>query len=66
MPNTVAGKFPNTPEEMDVLLGFEGTRKPDGVVVPTPGRNKVVWKPAAGVTIVYEEHPYDTNAPAYL
>jgi len=65
MPSAATGKFPNTPAEMDALLGFEGTRKPDGVTVPTPGRNKVEWKPTANVTIVYEEHPYDVNAPAF-
>ena len=55
--------FPNTPAEMDVLLGFEGERIADGL--STSGRNKVVWKPGANIVIVYEEHPYDTNAPAY-
>ena len=57
--------FPNTPAEMDVLLGFEGERKPDSTTVPTPGRNKAEWRPAANIVIVYEEHPYDITAPAY-
>ncbi len=63
MPSVAAGIFPSSASEMDALLGFEGTRKPDNVIVPTPGRNKVEWKPTANVTIVYEEHPYDVGAP---
>lgn len=65
MPSVAAGKFPNTPAEMDALLGFEGERKPDGVIKPTPGRNKVEWKPSAHITITYEEHPYHVHAPAF-
>jgi hypothetical protein len=56
------GKFPNTPAEMDALLGFGGERIADR---PTkPGRNKVIWKPVANIKIIYEEHPYDLGAPA--
>lgn len=47
---------------MDILLGFQGERKPDGPV--TPGRNKVEWRPAPNIRITYEEHPYDVGAPA--
>jgi len=65
MLRAATGKFPNTPEEMDALLGFDGERKLDKVIPPTPGRNKVEWKPAANIKIVYEEHPYDLAAPAY-
>jgi len=57
--------FPNSAAEMDDLLGFEGKRIPDKLIPPTPRRNKVEWKPAAGIIIVYEQHPYDLNAPAY-
>jgi hypothetical protein len=49
-------KWPDTPQKMDTLLGFEGERVPDG---DYPGRNKVQWKPASSVKITYEEHPYD-------
>ncbi len=55
MPSAAAGKFPNTPAEMDALLGFEGERKPDGVIKPTPGRNKVEWKPSAHITPFIED-----------
>ena len=55
--------FPNTAAEMDALLGFEGTRTADKLIPPTPGRGKVVWKTAANIEIVYEEHPYHLNAP---
>ncbi len=55
--------FPNTPAEMDALLGFEGERIPDKSVPPTPGRDKVVWQTATNVTIVYEQHPYHSTAP---
>jgi len=54
-------QWPDTPEEMDQRLGFEGRRIPDGP--DTPGRNKVEWKPSSDVNIVYEQHPYHTNAP---
>lgn len=54
--------FPNTPEEMDVLLGFEGERIADGPF--TSGRNKVVWKPANNIKIIFEEHPYDVSSAA--
>ena len=52
--------FPNTPAEMDVLLGFEGERIADGPF--TSGRNKVVWKPSADIKITFEEHPYDVHS----
>ena len=65
MPNVTGGKFPDTAAEMDALLGFEGERKPDGVIKPTPGRSKVEGKPSAHITIVYEEHPYHVRAPAF-
>jgi hypothetical protein len=54
--------FPSTAEEMDKFLGFKGTRIPDGLF---PGRNKVVWKPADGIKIVMEAHPYDPGIPGH-
>lgn len=62
MPSAAAGTFPNTAAEMDALLGFQGTRVADGPF--TPGRNKVIWVPAAGIKITYEEHPYDVASAA--
>jgi hypothetical protein len=59
--NQCGGTFPNTPEEMDDLMGFDGTRIPDSP--NTPGRNKVVWQPSGNMKITYEEHPYHPNAP---
>jgi hypothetical protein len=48
--------WPDTPEEMDQMLGVEGTRVPDGPNYP--GRGKVIWKLGL-VTITHESHPYD-------
>jgi RHS repeat-associated protein len=48
--------WPDTPEEMDEMLGFEGTRIPDGPNYP--GRGKVVWVLGPNFKIVYEAHPY--------
>jgi RHS repeat-associated protein len=55
--------WPNTPEEMNDLLGVEGERISDGAT--TPGRNKVEWKPSDNVTIVHEQHPYHSDAPEW-
>ena len=63
MPSAVTGKFPNTPAEMDALLGFYGVRVPD--LRSTPGRNKVVWRASIDIKISYEEHPYHLRAPAF-
>lgn len=57
------GVWPRTPQEMDHLLGFRGTSRPD--LASTPGRNKVVWEPATGVRITFEQHPYHSTAPAF-
>lgn len=46
---------------MDDLLGFPGTKKPDGPT--TPGRDKTVWQPNADTRITLERHPYDPDAP---
>lgn len=54
-------QWPNNPEEMDQRLDMEGRRVPDSP--DTPGRNKVEWRPATDVKIVYEEHPYHSDAP---
>jgi hypothetical protein len=48
--------WPNTAEEMDKILGFVGTRVPDGPKYP--GRGKVVWSLGTDFKIVYEAHPY--------
>ncbi len=56
-------KFPDTPEEMDELLGQEGKEIPDGP--NTQGRNKVKWKLPDGTEVTYEQHPYDVGAPEY-
>ena len=53
--------WPETAEEMDEMLGIEGTRVPDGPT--TPGRNKVTWEPNAHTKITFEQHPYDQGAP---
>jgi hypothetical protein len=58
-----APTWPNTPEEMDELLGVEGKRVPDGPT--TSGRGKVKWKPSDNLTITYEQHPYDLGAPDF-
>ncbi len=55
--------WPNTPEEMNDLLGVEGERIPDGAT--TPRRNKVEWKPSDNVTILHEQHPYHSDAPEW-
>ena len=56
-------KFPDTPEEMDELLGQDGKEIPDGP--NTQGRNKVKWKLPDGTEVTYEQHPYDVGAPEY-
>jgi RHS repeat-associated protein len=53
--------WPKTAEEMDELLGFPGTRKPDGPL--TPGRDKVEWRPNSNTKIPHEQHPYHPDAP---
>lgn len=53
--------WPDTPEEMDELLGIEGESIPDGPT--TPGRDKKVWKPNDNTTITHEQHPYHPDAP---
>ena len=50
--------FPETPEEMDQTMGFEGTRIPDQPF--TPGRDRVIWD-VGRVRIRAEQHPYDLN-----
>jgi hypothetical protein len=57
------GVWPRTPQQMDQLLGFRGTSRPD--LPSTPGRGKVVWEPSAGVRITFEQHPYHPTAPAF-
>jgi hypothetical protein len=65
------GKFPDTPEQMDDLLGFPGNRLPDvnpQTGQPLPGRNRVDWDittPGGRMRITYEAHPYHPNAPDY-
>jgi hypothetical protein len=39
--NQNCGCFPDNPDDMNDLLGFEGTPKADGPL--TPGRNKWIW-----------------------
>lgn len=55
--------FPDTPEELDELLGQEGRQIPDGP--STPGREKVKWRMPDGTTVTYEQHPYHEGAPDY-
>jgi RHS repeat-associated protein len=61
--DNAARAWPGSADEMDELLGFAGTRIPDGPM--TAGRNKVVWEPSDHVRITYEQHPYDAQAPAW-
>jgi len=45
-PPTPRQTFPQTPQEMDELLGFPGTRLPDynpQTLEPLPGRNRIDW-----------------------
>jgi hypothetical protein len=63
VPFNLSGVFPATPAEMDAILGLVGTRVPD--LPPTPGRDKVVWKPAAEAKITCEQHPYHLDAPEF-
>ena len=56
-------RWPQTPEEMDGFMGFEGRRIPDRP--STPGRNKVEWNPSNDLTITYEQHPYHPDAPDF-
>ena len=64
-------KFPNTPEEMDSLMGFPGTRQPDVNLQtgePLPGRGRVDWDvstPQGRMRVTYEQHPYHANAPDF-
>ena len=61
---TEAGQFwPDTPEELDAMLGITGTRVPDGPT--TPGRGKVIWDLPSGKRITSEAHPYHTDALAF-
>jgi RHS repeat-associated protein len=60
-PGAIMEFWPATVAEMDQALGFEGRRIPDGP--RTPGRNKVEWRPNESTKIIYEEHPYHTEAP---
>jgi hypothetical protein len=55
--------WPSNPNDMDEFLGFTGARIPD--LPNTPGRDKVIWKPAENIRIIYEQHPYHANAPDY-
>lgn len=55
--------WPATAGEMGQIVGFVGRRIPD--TVATPGRGKVVWEPAQGVKITYEQHPYHPTAPEW-
>jgi hypothetical protein len=55
--------WPNTPKEMDDLMGFPGERIPDGPT--TPGRDKVIWQPSDNIKITYEAHPYHSTAPDF-
>jgi hypothetical protein len=58
------GQFwPDTPEELDAMLGITGRRVPDGPT--TPGRGKVIWDLPSGKRITYEAHPYHTDAPSF-
>lgn len=65
------GQFPDTPEQMDDILGFPGNRLPDvnpQTGQPLPGRNRVDWDittPNGKLRITYEQHPYHTNAPDF-
>ena len=69
--NACGMKFPNTPEEMDDMMGFKGERKPDidmGTGQPLPGRSRVDWDmdtPNGRMRVTYEQHPYHTNAPEF-
>ena len=61
---TEAGQFwPDTPEELDAMLGITGTRVPDGST--TPGRGKVIWDLPSGKRITSEAYPYHTDALAF-
>ena len=61
---TEAGQFwPDTPEELDAMLGITGARVPDGPT--TPGRGKVIWDLPSGKRITSEAHPYHTDALAF-
>lgn len=60
VPNPV-GVWPHSPGEMDSFLKIVGKRIPDGPA--TPGRAKVVWVLNNDTKIVFEQHPYHTNAP---
>ncbi|MEJ5277467.1 MAG: polymorphic toxin-type HINT domain-containing protein [Thermogemmata sp.] len=55
--------WPSTPSEMDEFLGIPGTRIPD--LPSTPGRGKVIWEPANGIRIIFEQHPYHPTAPIW-
>ncbi|MGC2780213.1 MAG: RHS repeat-associated core domain-containing protein [Bradyrhizobium sp.] len=60
-PRMPSNRWPNTPDEMDDLLGVPGKPIPDGP--STPGRGKVVWSPNEDTKITFEQHPYHPNAP---
>jgi hypothetical protein len=61
-------KFPDNPQDMNDLLGFDGTPKADIPGPPslggTPGRNKTVWD-LGNMLITLEAHPYHPTAPAW-
>jgi RHS repeat-associated protein len=49
-------KWPDNPQDMNDLLGQEGTPVKD--LPSTPGRNKVIWNLANGVQLRFENHNY--------
>jgi hypothetical protein len=69
--NASPGRFPGTAEEMDELMGFRGTRRPDfnpQTGQPLPGRGRVDWDistPLGRLRITFEAHPYDVGAPDF-
>jgi hypothetical protein len=59
----ISRAWPKTAEEMDQLLGQQGTRIPD--TPQTPGRGKVQWNPNGQTKITFEQHPYHPQAPEW-
>jgi RHS repeat-associated protein len=49
-------EWPDNPQDMNDLLGQDGTPVPD--LPNTPGRNKVIWNLAKGVQLRFENHGY--------
>jgi len=56
-------KWPEHPKGMDEILNIPGRNVPDGD--GTPGRGKIIWNPSKDIEIIYEKHPYHTEAPSY-